>query len=640
MAKKKTYAAVMDDMSKKLRTYENRLQEAQQRGDAVGMQDYERRVQRVKAGIETLFQTQEASKKPQMSMGGMLKKFGPGGLTQQGYLDYKYLKSLVNTEITPEESARLKDLQTQVDAATKLGWNPDFGFNPDGSLASRPMAAAESVTDAPPQEPYTGPSITPQQALDNIGRAGQPSFNQGPDGPYAANEITTRPVPGAPVTQAPAVTGTPTADPRRVPVGSQAGAQNQQPTIRTSGPRNIPADGSYPGAAVNDKGEYMIVTDPSSGQDILLTPDMVKDSDNGSYGQRLRLGNYSDQMIFFDPDSYKGASRTLTDGAQYTNNTTFSSPLPEPEIPTETTVNPGIGLDQFAQAMNEQIMAGAASPSQPNATTSGATTVGDVTGIGETQPESTTPAPLTPAGQETPTPQLQQRSTEDTTSTAAVDPEGNAITPTGNTGDTSSFIQSLMGQRNPVAQYGQFLPDLYAAYQMEKVKGPADLPTQTIARRNTDVDYNPVYAQARQQQAQQNAMIDRNISNPVVAAAMKRSAANQAQQMMGQTRSQEINQERELQNQYASEIAQNQNVNRQIQAQNQQRNIDFQNERRAARARMLQQAGQKFGQIYGEEQNRQLDEKRLGISALAYEGDLVQRMAQRYPELEALISGR
>jgi hypothetical protein len=199
----------------------------------------------------------------------------------------------------------------------------------------------------------------------------------------------------------------------------------------------------------------------------------------------------------------------------------------------------------------------------------------------------------------------------------------------------SSLFGQLVPEQNKLAQYAQFLPDLYAAYQMEQVKGPVDMPSQTLARMNTALNYNPIYAQARQQLTQENSMIDRNVSNPVVAAALKRSAANQAQSVMGQTMASEIDQERQLANQYAQNIAQNRNINAQIAAQNQQRQTDFQNEKRAARADMLQQAGLRMGQIYGENQNRQLDLQRLGLSALQFEGDMLGRMGTNLEAMKA-----
>jgi len=95
----------------------------------------------------------------------------------------------------------------------------------------------------------------------------------------------------------------------------------------------------------------------------------------------------------------------------------------------------------------------------------------------------------------------------------------------------------------------------------------------------------------------------------------------------------------QLQNQYAQNIANTANQNLMIDAQNRQRNIDFKNERQAAQARMLQQMGQKGSQIYAENQNRQADLKRLGLSTLMYDQGLQERLMGNYGNLEELIKG-
>jgi hypothetical protein len=104
---------------------------------------------------------------------------------------------------------------------------------------------------------------------------------------------------------------------------------------------------------------------------------------------------------------------------------------------------------------------------------------------------------------------------------------------------------------------------------------------------------------------------------------------------MGQTMASEIDQERQLANQYAQSIAQNKNINAQIAAQNQQQQVDFENQKRAARANMLQQAGVKMGQIYGENQNRAADIQKLGLSSLMFEGDMLGRMGTNLEALRA-----
>jgi len=517
MARKKTYASVMDDMSKKLSNYENRLSQAQKQGDAVGIQDYTRRIDRLKMGMDTLFNTQEAGKAEKMGHGGHSKwkiKYADGGLTQAAYAEYKFLNAMLPQQRSPEDNARMQQLQTAVDAASQMGWQEEFGFNPDGSMAGPALPSAEVATAAPPAEPYTGPSITPDEAL----RRMQPSFNQGPGNPVYTSEDL-----GAPATPAPTQPAT-----TDIP--------------RIAEPQNI---------------DYL---------------------------------NY---------------------------------------LQATTPVN----------AFIEQT--GGPAPSTPPVASPPATTVGTAP-----TPMATAPAqaPVQPRSN-APVPTLQTRSAEETpVEETQADPNsgfnidfGNPEIGTYSTpepqANISGFFDQMAGKQNPLAQYGQFLPDIYSAVQMNRMQGPEAMPEQVMARMNTDVNYNPVYAQARQNVAAQEASIDRNVTNPVVRAALKRSARNEMQTQMGNTMTNELNQERQLQNQYAQNIAQNQNINQQIAFQNQQNQLNFENDRKAANARLAQQAGMKLGQIYGENQNRALDQQRLGLSALMYDGDLMQRLQQNFGNL-------
>jgi hypothetical protein len=54
---------------------------------------------------------------------------------------------------------------------------------------------------------------------------------------------------------------------------------------------------------------------------------------------------------------------------------------------------------------------------------------------------------------------------------------------------------------------------------------------------------------------------------------------------------------------------------------------------------MLQQTGTKMSQIYGENQNREADLKRLGLSTLMYDQGMQQRLMGNYQNLQDLIGG-
>lgn len=550
MGKKKTYASVMDSMSKKLQTYQNKLQDAQNRGDSVGIQDYGRRIQRVQAGMESLFQEQEASKQPQMSMGGTLRQYGPGGLTQQGYLDYKYLYGLNNMERTPEEARRFKELQAQVDAAKQMGWQEDFGFNPDGSIAGRPIEAAEIATTTP-----------------------TPSSN------------TT--------------------------------------AIETNRPKEF--------------------TDPYTQKTYPVTDDMWADMQNGSFAQNMRLGNYGEPNTATSTgeevnlDSRPGYETGYDPTAPFDGGFTQGNRKYYPDPLAGLGTIPAPGFIESQSNDSDQSTSGSLNLD---------TSIDQQSGTEVTNPTANTDlgsSTIDPVGGVTPEQRAQYEAAE-----AQVDAQRAAANATQtNTGNATTgndalgnFFNSLQGKQNPLKQYGQFLPDIAAAIQMERSQGPTDLPMPTMARQNTNVNYNPIMARAQQDLANRNAMLSANIADPQLRAAMMQDAANQVQSQFGDTTARELDREQALENRYAQDIAQFRTQQGMIGAQNKQRQIDFENDKRATRAKMLQQAGAKYGQIQQENALRELQGKQLGISALAYEGDMIQRMAERYPALEALITGR
>ena len=75
MAKKQTYAAAMKQLSKKKATYEQGLAEAKRTMNSSGIKDYERRLGRLNAGMDELFQAQEVSKNPQFGLGGSTMEY-------------------------------------------------------------------------------------------------------------------------------------------------------------------------------------------------------------------------------------------------------------------------------------------------------------------------------------------------------------------------------------------------------------------------------------------------------------------------------------------------------------------------------------------------------------------------------------
>jgi hypothetical protein len=698
MAKKKTYAAVMEDMSKKLRTYQTRLQEAQQRGDTVGMQDYGRRIQRVQAGMETLFNTQEASKQPQPTMqmghGGIprygdgtsdtepttpnfqlgLRQFNPGNLrswgdnpVENGFAKFETLQDGYNAlvkQLRTYQGFRTKPSSSGVTGNSTLAeamaaYAPASENNTAGYIdrlvdylnrSGENVTADTKIKDIPtdkwassialvesPQayaslernnllQPDVKKALANDRAVVNSRAAAEAFQQQYPDA------FTTTAQPDETTTQSgPRTTPSPEPDVApRAQQPNQAQLNLQQQAEQDA--RDVTSTAPIPGQSALERqiaatAEAMrrAGLDPTPGVLNPIEPEYNPDFRPGYEGSfdptapldgGFRQGNR--QYFPLDPLAGLGTRpspeflrnqelQSLTDA-----DFTFEEPV------FETRELDGITDSDFTFE-------------DPVFETRELDGITDADFTFEDPIDETS---TTRSGAVTPEQRAQYEAAE-----AQVDAERaaakQAAARQAEVGNLSNLFGQLVPEQNKLAQFGQFLPDLYAAYQMEKVGRPVDMPSQTMARMNTDVNYNPIYAQARQQLAQENTMIDRNVSNPVVAAALKRSAANQAQSAMGQTMASEIDQERQLANQYAQSIAQNKNINAQIAAQNQQQQVDFENQKRAARANMLQQAGVKMGQIYGENQNRAADIQKLGLSSLMFEGDMLGRMGTNLEALRA-----
>ena len=97
MGKKQTYAAVMKDLTAKKAKYEDGLKEAQRVGNPSGVTDYKRRLAKINAGMDQLFQAQEASKQ---SAGGTAKfdQGGPTNTTRGGW----YFETVPNDGPNPQ----------------------------------------------------------------------------------------------------------------------------------------------------------------------------------------------------------------------------------------------------------------------------------------------------------------------------------------------------------------------------------------------------------------------------------------------------------------------------------------------------------------------------------------------------------
>ena len=94
MGKKQTYAKVMKELTSKKAKYEAGLEEAQRVGNPSGVADYNRRLAKLNAGMDELFQAQESSK---MAKGGYtgMPKYDQGGTTRGGWY----------TEVVPNDGS-------------------------------------------------------------------------------------------------------------------------------------------------------------------------------------------------------------------------------------------------------------------------------------------------------------------------------------------------------------------------------------------------------------------------------------------------------------------------------------------------------------------------------------------------------
>lgn len=485
---KKTYATVMDDMSTKLKSYQKRYQEANRRGDHVGIQDFGRRIERIEAGMNTLFNTQEATKP--MAHGGKTKYADGGVVGVDGFVH-------IGSQDGP--------------IAYDNTGNPVMaGNNPVGTAWDSPVMLFDEAGT-----PMADVTVSPENNRSTIGQA--PTTREEYDSLMANAQAR-----------------------------EAAAAQAQAPMS------SRPAAGSTLEQFANDMNAQIM---QGNQQPPPMSPDV----------QRFGAQDGT-QYPPHDPVNYVPATQAAQPAATNSVNT---------------------AADQAVVAAPNDVVEDVADVPIKSATDD---TVADDAGADETEGEATT------------------------------DPEF----------DMQGFYDAMTPKQNKMAQFGQFLPDLYAMNRMNSLEGPANIPSKVMARMNTDVNYNDVYAQGNQNLAQQNAMLDEGISNPVVRAAMKRSAANQNQQLQGQMRTQEINQERGLQNQYAQNMADLSNTNSMIRTQNNQAGIDFANNKKASNAQMAQQMGMKAFQMYGENQNRDLDLKKMGLSALQYDGDMMARMQQNF----------
>lgn len=170
-----------------------------------------------------------------------------------------------------------------------------------------------------------------------------------------------------------------------------------------------------------------------------------------------------------------------------------------------------------------------------------------------------------------------------------------------------------------LAPYGaQFLGDLYALNQLNKLEGPVDAPMQVATQIGTDIDTSATRARIQDNAKAFNASVDSGMSNSAAVQNVKLANLSQTNRQLADIGQQEANQELQLRNKQAELLTQNLNTNLGIEASNRQRLIDFNNMIRNARLGLVQGMGVKASQMGSEFAQRKLDQQQMDLISRQY----------------------
>lgn len=733
MAKKNTYAAMMKQLSGKKAQYEKGLEEARRTGSRSGIADYERRLSKLTAGIDELFQAQQVANGQggaNFMKGGMTKKEGmyaTGGTYADNLPKMKYdlpkAEGGMNTgdiaagygnTYTPQNA---QDVIRMIGAARKAGKDNvavkliEYGFR-NGYL--NPAQAAK----------YGGLDKESKVYLDEIGRVrdnamkranreGHTDMDQfvreewrpvaeGQEDPNLYDNLFKN----FDVHQPDGNTSftfnkdAQMLDPEKAASGEYLQAQMHEHGQKDPGYYSTSAyRAGIKGNTVDDENVYGLTRMPWDGRPgvhvdgngnmylgstlagpIVMTEDMMDQASEARedwFWQTKPWDEFindrsalAESGLLFDRESY-GIKGTFNDDGSFrpaydplwSAGTVPASDVNTPPITTAPTPDPSIGGGGTRVQGTAPSTAPATTSTAPATTAPGTAaldaeqarrraeanalgmagaraTTGDGTGhgMGLQLPGLDTPgtAPLPglfgvmeQAGGFSPENQAAARRMEAANNTTAGTDAG-TTPPTG----LSNFMSKAGNVANDLSGSGlgmiagaaaQFIPDLIAKKRMGDIQGPAMTPQQRLAMGNTNIDTTRALSQVQSQTSQANAAIDRNFSNPAVAAAMKRANMNAAQQNLGSILSNEASQELQLRNQNLQRAADVSNQNLMIDAQNRQRQIDFENERLAGMNRMDMQMGQKLGGLYMDFQNRAQDRAKWDMYSKIFDEDMLKR---------------
>ena len=535
MGKKQTYAKVMKELTAKKAKYEDGLKEAQRVGNPSGVADYNRRLAKLNAGMDELFQAQEQSK---MAKGGYtgMPKFDGGGFTSNTTRGGWYI------EVVPND-----------------GSNPQAFVNSEGNYVLIRNKDGRATV------------MTPEMARIVDSDNPRHLFNKLDNGDYDMNFIkdswdNTESVNyNHPDTQARL------AENPNIPNG---GHELDFPSAEM--PADLQEEFGYTGPSV-----HSMLTNPDFGQ--ATGPANVQTGVAGPIGAR-EAAQMGGKIFETDPTftnvNMIPAAEVATPSTPAPKNYAGAEPTPLGFGPMKT-----LGLQQVGGPNEGGLLA----PTNPNVA-----------------------AGMTGA------PSMRSRIEDKAMDIAGFGQKiGNKI------GGMDPMTKTKIGMGLGAA--AQFLPDIAAMRAMDDIQGPEALPFERLQLMNADIQVGNQLNQIDQASARAQAAADRNVSNPAVAAAMKRANQRIAAGQKANVLSREAEMESQMRNQNMMLANENMNRNRMIDFQNRQNTVNFENDKLAAKNRMRQQMGMKLGQVFGDFQNLNADANKFNLMSKMYDPSLMAR---------------
>lgn len=587
---KKTYAAVMKQLSNKKAQYEKGLAEAQRTGNQGGIADYNRRLAKLAAGMDQLFEAQEAAKVPQMKYGGntdyklggmTMPKYDEGGITAENITTGQLINAIRQMVVS--------------------------GNVADGYQLTE-WGAANGILDPKKAQEYTTNFGLPRGARNTLSAA---KFNADPSARAPFPEGLSE----------------------QVLTAASAPANFKLTKAERDFYNNNKSQSAFNKLSPADKQRYLDVEDRIR-YGVANAENSDEPTESFPWWDSRNPANRKADMNQDRSFGWRGVGAGRSDAEE----------TPTPLAPKDPMQRGGMLLDPFMLEMNEQVMAGApreAAPAPAPATTT------STQGAQRTQPSAEAQRAIMdkfgdrlPGGgpgawREAPlwndaagAPRINDIPVTDKRHPDYVDPNApvdrtqsgynidfGAPTGRSKSADPKSRNSNFDGQALGMAIGGaaQLLPQLAAKRRMQEVEGPVDTPMQRMQMMNTDIQTGAAIQNIKQAQADTNAMLDRNFSNPAIANAMKRAAARETQAQLGNIAFNEAAKEAELRNQNMMRATDTLNANALIDAQNRQRQIDFRNDLRGALGQQDMLMGQTLGNIAMDFQNRAADEKRWNL---------------------------